>query len=192
MLVQRDKNILRYLEEYHSITIAQCGQIFFNESIHYYDLARKRLKIIEDMGLIKHYTNRVTKEKVYYIEKKLSPHDLYLMNFYASLKFHKIEISEFIKECKFQEGKIRADGFFRFKCGGYERIVIVEVDMTHSTNIKKYEELYDTKEPQTRYGAFPLVVIIGGLGNRTYKTDKFDIEYLDYKLSGFAEKVLVV
>lgn len=192
MLMQRDKNILRYLEDYHAITISQCGQIFFNHSRHHYDLARKRLKKIEDMGLIRYYTNHVTNEKVYYLERKLPPHDIYLMNVYAALRHSRADIIEFVKECRFLEGKVRADAFFRFSYGGYERIMITEVDLTHSTDLSKYEALYEAKELQRKYGTFPLVVIIGDYCNRKHKSENFDIVYLDYKLTGFAEKVLVV
>jgi hypothetical protein len=59
------------------------------------------------------------------------------------------------------------------------------------TKVEKYEEVYASGEIQKKYGAFPLIVIVGDIISE-YKSKNFDVVYLDYKLNNFTEKVLAL
>lgn len=191
MLVQRDKDILRFVEKYGGITIYQCAKMYFKNAKHSYDLARKRLKKIYDMGLLKYYTNKMTDERVYYIDRKLSPHDIYVYNFYAELIYYDAVIHEFIHEPRWMGNKYRSDGFFKFSFNGIMRIACVEVDLTHNTNFDKYIEIYESNEIQEKYGGFPMIVVINDEAIE-YSNDYFDVVALDYKLNKFNEKILAI
>ena len=69
MLMQRDKLILKHIEQYRGITIKQAQYLFFNKS---YENARRRLSDLENkMGLIKSYKSNYSKEKVFILDKKI-------------------------------------------------------------------------------------------------------------------------
>lgn len=192
MLMPRDKNVLKFIEDNGSITIYQTYYMFFNESRYGYDLARKRLKKLREMGFLKCYPNKVTNELVYFSDKKpLNTHDVYIFNFYATLKYYNCDIIQFKKEKQWLDGKIRSDGFFIFKFNNIARAVICEIDLSHNTNPQKYEDLFATGELQKKYNGFPLIAIVGE-SNNTYKSTNFDIIRLNYKLDNFAEKVLAI
>lgn len=191
MLVQRDKNILRFIENHGGITIRQCANIFFNDSKHSYDLARKRLKKMYEMGLVKYITNTVTNERVYCTHTKLSPHSLYLLDVYSIFVANNCKILEFKKERKWLNGKRKSDGFFKIEYNSKKRIYCVEIDINNATHIEKYEEIYESGEIQNEYGGFPMVIIVGKILDEE-KSDNFDVVYLDYKLTGFVEKVLAL
>lgn len=191
MLTQRDKNILRHLEDHEAITIFQCYQLFFRDSRYGFDLARKRLKQLETMKYIRHYTNTATKEYVYYIDHKLSAHDLYIMNFYSTLIYEGAKVLQFKKLEPFMNGLIIADAFIEYIYGNYVDDVIVEVDLTHSPNMQEYERLYQSKELQKECGGeFPLLVVVSDKG-RDYSSNIIKIIQLDSKLTKLKEKVLV-
>ena len=83
MLTNRDREVLRWLEDYKAITVCQATQMFFKGC---YEGCRRRLKELEEYGVLKSYKTRLTDEKVYYIEDKLSDHDSWRYNFLKEIK----------------------------------------------------------------------------------------------------------
>jgi replication initiation and membrane attachment protein DnaB len=191
MLTQRDRQILRFVEDFGGITIWQSARMFFRESKRSYDLSRKRLKILHDMGLLKSITNKLTDEKIYCVDKKISPHTSYLLDVYSTLIYNGAKILSFQKEPKWLDGQFRSDGFFLIEYNGVKRIICVEIDVTSATNIDKYEAIFENNEFQKKYGVFPLIVIIDENPSPTY-SNNFDVVYLNYKLNDFTEKVLAL
>lgn len=192
MVTQRDKRILRFIEDFGGITINQCSKIFFRDTKHPYDLARKRLKKIAEMTDLRYFTNKLTGERVYCHDKRLTPHTVFLYNVYAEFIHHDCKIIEFKKEPQYLDGARRADGFFEIEYNnGRRKIICVEIEVTYSTDFSKYDEIYKGGEFQSKYGedAFPLVVNVGDLES-DYSSENFEIAYLDYNLSNFVEKVL--
>lgn len=190
MLTQRDKNMLRYLEDHGAFTIYQCYQMFFKHSRYGFDLARKRLKKLEELKFIKHYTNTATKEYVYYLDKRLSAHELYVMSVYSTLIYEGAEIIKFQKESRFLNGDIRADALIEYSFNGYIDDIIVEVDLTHSPDISEYERLYDAGELQKQCGGeFPILLIVSDK-DKKYISNKINIVQINTKLDQFKEKVL--
>lgn len=143
------------------------------------------------MDLIKFYTNHISNERMYYMEKKLSPHDILLFDFYANLVYNNCQIVEFVKEPRWLNGKYRSDGFFVFKFNDVLRACFVEVDLSHTTNFPKYQEIFESNELQEKYGGYPMLVVVGDV-EQEYRNDNFDTIYLDFKMNNFAEKVLAV
>lgn len=185
MLTKTDKKILRFIEEYNSITIYQCYRIFFKDMKYGHDYARKRLKILSQMGLLKRGKNQVTNEMVYFDEKMISAHDLFLLDFYSLLVYNGAEIIEFKKEPVFVN--IRPDGFFKYKFNDIVIGVCVEVDFTHATVLTKYELLMQGYF-KANLGGNPYVCVISE-NFKKVKVD-FDVVYLDFKLNSFVSKIL--
>lgn len=193
MLTRRDKDILIYLERYKAVTIMQAYRIFFSGCKFGYDGARKRLKILEDMEALKSYKNKFNGEKAYYIEQKLSAHDLYVLDFYSQLIFNKCKDIEFKKQPRYLKDMIRPDAFFKFEFNNNLYFILLEVDLTHNTNMIKfqtYERLYRSGELQEKcYGTFPLIVV-SGINVVKYESENFDIIYTDFQLSNFRHNIL--
>jgi hypothetical protein len=192
MITQRDKQILKFIELYGGITINQCSKVFFNKTKHSYDLARKRMRKIMDMTDIKYFTNKITGERVYCDNKKLTPHAIYVLDVLATFVQNGATVLEFTKEPSWLDGKYRSDAFFKIEYNGVKRVMFLEVDVMHSTDMTKYEEIYASGYFQNIYnGNFPLVIIVGDV-TTDYNNDNFDSVFIDYNLNGFVEKVLAL
>lgn len=167
-LTKRDKNILKFIEEYKSLTIKQCSQLFFNNCKESYYQARKRLKLLADNHYLKRYRKDMRSETVYYMDKKLSCHDLKVIDVYACLKTIGVDIKTFEREYVINCGgkEYRADGFFEFICcDGYFHLLLVEIDDTHFTSLNKLLDIYNSNYFQDKYknlddNLFPNVIII--------------------------------
>jgi hypothetical protein len=190
MITSRDKKILRFMEEYgRGLTINQAALMYWPKKFGYY-YARIRLhKLWQEMKVIQRYTNHYTGELIYYFDKKPTFHNNVVLNVYANFVGAGYKITEFKKECEWLGGKYRSDAFIKAETEEETRIVIVEVDFNCVTNIKKYEELYETGELQRKYGDFPMILILTDV-ERKYRSDNFEIVVLDIKCSTFS-KVLI-
>lgn len=183
-----------HLEKYHAITIKQAYRMFFNELKSGYDMARKRLKLLEDRGMLQSYLNSETDEKVYYYEHKISAHDLYILDFYSMLMASGCSNIEFIKNPEYLKGLINPDGFFSFEYNENLYFMLLEVDLTHKTRLSKfqlYEKLYKDGELKEQcFGTFPILVVMGFDNCLKYESLNFEIVYSDFSLSNFESKVL--
>jgi replication initiation and membrane attachment protein DnaB len=191
----RDKQILKFLEQNKAITIYQAYRMYFNEAKFGYDRARVRLKQLEDYGLLRSYKNKLTDEKVYYTDDKVSSHDLYVNEFYSLLVFNGCTNIVIKRQPRFLKDLIRPDALFRFEYKNNLYFVLLEVDFTHVTSTSKfqlYERLYKSEELQKIcHGVFPLITVISIDENPIkYESDSLDIVYLNDKLDNFKEKVL--
>jgi hypothetical protein len=190
MLTGRDKKILKFMEEIGvGLTINQAAMMYFPKKFSYY-YARTRLHTLwHDMKVIQRYTNSYTDELIYYFDKKPTFHNNAILNVYANFISSGYTVTEFKRECEWLGGKYRSDAFIKAETEEETRIVIVEVDFNCVTNIKKYEELYETQELQRKYGDFPMILILTD-AERKYKSDLFEVVTLDIRCSNFS-KVLI-
>lgn len=192
MITPRDKLIFKFIEEFGGITINQCANMFFNNSTKPYDVARKRLRKLYDMKCFKYFNNLVTSERVYYFNKKLTPHAVFLLDVYAKFISKGATILEFKKEDRWLDGKVRVDGFITYEYNSLKRIACIEIDVFHETNMDKYDILYQSNEIQNVYnGVFPLIIVVGD-DTREHINENYDSVFLNYRLDDFTEKVLVV
>lgn len=194
ILKQRDKDIMKFIEKYEGITIQQCGKMFFKNSKFPYDSARLRLKKLYNHKYLKRYEFSKNGFLVYCINKsrRLSLHKIYLLNFYAEMINQGCKILSFDTEVEYMNCKIRPDGVVMYEFNNEIFPLIIEIDLTNMTSIKKYEALYKTGELQKTYGndVFPLICIIGYNGDR--KSNSFlNVSYLDFDLNDFNKKVLM-
>lgn len=195
MLMPRDKEILKFMEQHKAITIYQAYRMYFNHAKFGYDRARVRLKQLEDFGLVRSYKNKLTDEKVYYTDDKVSSHDLYVNEFYSLLVYYGCTNIKVLRQPRYLKDLIRPDALFRFEYKGNLYFILLEVDFTHVTSVAKfqlYEKLYKIEELQKMcYGTFPLIVVISIDENPIkYESDSLDIVYLNDKMNNFKEKIL--
>lgn len=196
---KRDNDILKHVEENGGfITIEQCALMFFNEKKFAYDQASRRLKKLHESGYLQLHVGENGKY-IYYKDKKPSQHWIYLMDFYAKLISKGAEIISYKHELKFKSTGKPCDGYFEYITENNAEAIIVEVDFTHNTDIKrKYEKLYHTRELQDKYKNeigdeeyFPIVCIISA-SDKPKEQDKkypFRLVRFNYNLDNFEKKI---
>lgn len=198
ILTSRDKEILKFIECHHSVTIDQTAKIFYKDKKEAYQMARKRLKDLQNNNYIKRYRENQRCECIYYINKKLSPHNLKLMDVYAELVNAGAKIELFKKEFNISTDKnnYRIDALLEFEYDDYFYTFFVEVDYTHFSSIKRFEEIFKTGYMQHRYNKygeniFPHVLIIRPiLPTVQVKSSYFDVTYMNFSLEGFRDNIL--
>jgi DNA-binding Lrp family transcriptional regulator len=191
MLTSRDKKIIKFMEDKElGLTINQAALMFFPKNFAY-DYARQRLRKLWERGVLKRYKSNYSDEYIYFLpEKKPSYHDNAVLNVYSNFVNRSYKITEFKPpEFAWMDGKYKSDAFIKAETEEEIRIIIVEVDLNTTTNIQKYEEWFETKELQRKYGDFPLLLILTDV-DRTYKSDYFEIVSMDIKCTDF-QKVLI-
>lgn len=139
MITKRDKQILRWVEKYKSITIYQCSTIFFNNNKMAYDQARKRLRYLNQEGLLKRFRKDPRSETVYYIDRKLRIHDLKIMDMIAYL--YELNLTNI-----YTQNDIHINENLTYIIDttvdiDYKYPIMVEVDYTHYTNWRKIRQL---------------------------------------------------
>lgn len=197
MLTKTDKNILDFLEKYHSLTLNQISNIFF---VGKYKYASRRMIMLENQEFqqrtkINSAINKNSKERVYYYDYILSEHNTMVFQIYS--KIHELGgyVSKFEWQPQYLNDLIRADAYIEFEYLGNLYLYIVEVDYSHFTPVNKfklYEKLYKDNilQPQC-YGIFPNLMVIRKTNNDIrYNSKYFNIYYLDENLSKFKELVL--
>lgn len=195
ILTQRDKNILRFIEEYKSITINQCSKIFFNNCKQAYYQARKRLRQLYDNKYIKRYRADMKSECIYYLTKKLSIHHLKVLDAYAEFIKIGANIEYFKTEYKVptKSKYYRLDALIEVTYEEYFYPLIIEVDYTHFTSQRKLIDIYNSKHFQDKYkelddNIFPTVLIIRPvISDNSITSDLFNIVYLDFTLDGIEQ-----
>ncbi|NEZ74234.1 hypothetical protein EXM56_02500 [Clostridium botulinum] len=183
-LTNRDKKILKFIEEYKSITINQCSKIFFSKCKQNYYQARKRLKLLSDNKHLKRYRKDMRSETIYYLDKKLSIHDLKVLDIYAELINKGAEIKYFKREYTIptKNKEYRADGLIECTKDGYFYPILIEVDYTHFTSNKKLLDIYNSNYFQDKYehldiDIFPTVLIVRPFISSSNNNLPFNIIY---------------
>lgn len=174
-ITARDRKILEYIRNNKSITINQCAKLFYTKNKEPYDQARKRLRILYNNKYIKRYRKDLQSECIYYMNKKLSLHDLKLYDVYAELVVAGATILEFERKYRvyLTKDKYREiDGLLVFKLDGYIYFWIIEVDLTHFTTDKKIIDIYNSNHFQEKFkkyapNIFPTVIILKEIENTT-------------------------
>lgn len=184
VITKRDKEILIWIEKYGAITINQAKILFFNGV---YDNARRRLRILEEQGILNSYTLKETKEKVYCTDRKLSLHDIYIFNYIAKLKELGCRIKDIELKPRYLKDSLIPDAFVSFSYYEDLYITFLEVDYKHATEILKfkssYERLYREKDKHKEFqGTFPIIVVAGFSKNVRYNSANFNTVWttLDY------------
>lgn len=189
MITEKDIKIIEFINEYGSITIDQAYKLFFSNATYGKDIARKRLKKLNEIGML-HKTvlkQGLTNELIYYKDRPVSTHKLMLLNLFANLKYYGATINEFRLEYKV--GNIRPDAFISFDYKDYTVYAFIEVVLTHQVNYKNYEELKQSGELQSKLGTFPLLVIIANNPVK-YEGKNLKVKYLDYRLKNIVQELL--
>lgn len=191
MLTSRDKEVLTWIEKYKSITVSQCTYLFFNGC---YESCRRRLKQLESFNFLKSNPSVLLKSKIYFQEKLISEHNLFVYEFLKVVKMNGGEIIDFKIQPQYMDRQIKPDAFIIFSYNGNVFFILLEVDLTHYTSnlkMQKYEELYKSGELQKDCcNTFPIVVLARPTQGIRYNSYNFNCVYLDLYYSNINSLLL--
>ena len=177
MITERDKKVLKWIEKYYAISVKQAQAIFYKN----YEVSRRRLQHMEELGILKSYINKYNKEKVYYQQRKRRSHDLFIYDFVKKIYEYNGELKEMKVRDRFLDGQIEADAFIKFQIGKNLCFIILEVDYTHCTDLKKlslYEKLYKRGDLQkVCYNTFPILLVSAPIVTTKYSSYNIDTIY---------------
>lgn len=185
MITKRDKEILKFIEHYKSITPNQCSKLFYSGN-YSYDMARKRLSHLYKEGILKRYRKNMNSECFYYMDKYLSIHDSKAIDVMAEAKHIGGKIISF--ERKYRLLSYELDALLEVEYKGYIFPFIIEVDYTHFTSLKKLDDIYNSGYFQDKYkdlgeNIFPGVVIIKPYSGSCLQSNLYYIYHLDFELN---------
>lgn len=144
MLTERDRQIISFIDSIGYATISNIADMFFSQNKFSYDLARKRLKKIKEFeGYIKSFQNTETNETVYIPynsnKKKVSIHDIMVLNYACKLKLLGCNIDNIELEPKFCD--IIPDALIQFTFNGYRFYQIIEMQIRHNLiDLERYNK----------------------------------------------------
>lgn len=195
MITDRDRELINFIYKYEFATIEHITTMFFSQQKYGYDVCRRRLKKISDNGdYIRSFKNLETNQLIYTsLEskvRKVSKHDILLMDYVCSLINLGCEIELLEKEKEFENIFIDALCVLRFN--GYRYYQIIEVQLRHDyvdldrIKEKEYEILMETNN------VHPKIIIIQDTRKDYEKDNKTDCEVvvLDTKLKDIAKVLL--
>lgn len=191
MLRERDYNILRFIEKYGAISLKNACSIFFdgeykNEDYRY-RVAARRMQTLEKKGILQSYRNSYTDEKIYYTNKKLSPHSVFIQDFWRKLLEMGFEVLEFNTNVSLMKGQLKPDAFVLAEYEGIKVNYFLEVDLNHYTDKSKlvrYEMFYKSDElKKLCEWRKPCLIITRPTHGRDlrYTSKLFDTVYTDLK-----------
>lgn len=199
MITQRDYSVLRHIEMFRAISLKNVAEIYFQKEgykskDYAYKCASRRMKALENMGVVLSYINSYTQEKVYYTEKKASPHDLFIQDFWRKLLELDFNVLEFSTTVSLMKGQLKPDAFIEAEIEGVKVNYFLEIDLNHYTNkekIVRYEMFYKSDELKKLCEHRKPCLIIARPTHRDirYTSNIFDIVYTDLKFTNL-EKFL--
>lgn len=159
MIMARDMEIVRYLEQYDFATLSHIQKIFFPHQQYSYNIARKRLLQIQNNNYIKVERDIATNKNIYiYKKEKMKPpstHRLLILDVLAELKYMGVDIEHFEVEKHWIDEKnkgVYSDAFAIFTMEGRRYHYFIEVQLSNSGhNLEKYDKLHDTGIVQKFY-----------------------------------------
>ena len=141
-----DKQILKFIEDFKSITVKQAEIMFYHNNNN----ARRRLKELEEQGVLKSYKYNKTALAYTFKEfKEISEHDTIRNDFVSQLVSQGSTINNF-KICpRPLNGMIIPDLYIEYTYQNSTYKSYVEVDLTHFTGDSKitlYNKLYQQED----------------------------------------------
>ena len=171
-----DNKILKFIEVYECITIKQCTNIAYKNKSE----SQRRLKQLEDLKILKAFINARTKEKVYYIEKEISPHNVLRADFISKIMQEGAEIIEY-KKPRLLKDMIRPDAAIKIKYNDYIYNILLEVDYFHKSSIEKIK-LYEKYQDETKENF--ILIIMNEKAIQAPIRSKIKVKMLNFNLSG--------
>lgn len=183
----KDRSLVRFVEEFDSVTIDMARRLIWNEQKSGYKIAQTRLGKLVDGKYLK-VSRTETNENIYYINKKLSYHDLLINRVRIELINAGVKLIQFERKKWWLNNKFHSDIFIQCDYGDNYYFFFWEICWTHKDiNMVGYEELCESEEGLKIIdykGMIPTLVVMDD-SSHDYKTlnPRLKIVKIDYQLS---------
>lgn len=192
VITKSTRDVLNFINDYGFITADICADIVYKNKSQAYNQASRKLKSMWDNKLIKRYRAYDSKKYIYVksLEKKVSLHDQIIMKFYSKVYSLVDSIDYFKKEERWLNGVYRTDAHIIYTKDNRIRCYLVEVDVTHSTSQRKYDDIFQSNCVQKWYKdkyeteVFPRLLIISINGATKIKSSQYKVYSTNYDLLG--------
>lgn len=183
MILERDEIMLEWLSQFKMATPMQINQLFYNNT----DTCYRRLRKLNNDGVIKRFNNPIDKGLIYCIQTNRSikqiQHCITRNEFYIKLLSTCEVIDCIIGRCY---DKVIPDGVFVCKKDGKTVRFLLEVEThrnAHAINIDKYNNFF-LQDYANHFKTKPIVIYVT---NKKMPTKcSFDYVLLDTNLNNFA------
>lgn len=198
MITDRDRKIIRHIEQYKHATLEQIEKIFLRQQKNSYNIARRRMAEIRKAGYVKVDRDTETNRLVFMWNdgktKMPGTHRLILLDVLANLHYHGFNVQQFEIEKSWMDGEIRSDGFTVFTLEDLKTRYqyFIEVHLSHNPyNLEKYDRLLETTEVQDYLGrnVNPRVLLISDR-KPDIKLKRTSVVSLNTRLDAFASVIL--
>lgn len=154
MITNRDKEVINFIDSFKVATTQTIADLFYPNV----KIAQRRLRILTDHKQLKRDREHFTSQYYYYIAKpKQIRHCLLLTQFYSKAS-KLMSIEYFDNEFSYFE-EIRPDGFMAGVYKEKNEIYFVEVEISNTPDVEKYEKLYLSGRWNI-FPKFPTVIFI--------------------------------
>lgn len=200
-LTDEDRLILLFVEEFGSITINQCKNIFYNTQVKGYEMARKHLSKLVGYGKLRSYRDINCNRNVYYDTKKPSYHGILALDYYSNLIKNGAHIHYFKQEQPWMDKKYYSDAYCVYSIGNKVIFDIVEVVKTKKIEVDKYINIYNSHEAHNlsqeiyiklggqKWDLFPHLIVIDDVKhietlfiNKDIKVIQLDFNFTNFSL----------
>jgi len=200
-LTNQDQKILQFVEEFGSITINQCSNMFFNTQTQGYEMSRRHLKKLSNYKKIEITRDAYCNRNVYHMGKIPSYHTILILDYYTELIKNGAHIVYFKREQSWLNKSYFSDGYCCYKIGEKVIFDIIEVIRTKNIETDKYIDIYKSGEAHelcddiyrklggAKRELFPHLIIIDDVRHKKdlYVNDDIKVIQLDFKLSDFSK-----
>lgn len=155
-LTERDNEIINFLSSVKVAYTSTINILFFNSL----RACQNRLKKLVDNKYIKCFRPDIFSQNIYYVGARCNnwKHKIIFSNLLRKLKEMNIEVIKYVTPMKISN--VIADGFIAIKNDGGNKIYLVEVEITKYFNVKKYENLYYSREYKVKFPVMPSILVI--------------------------------
>ena len=156
IITDRDRKVIEFIEKFNCVSTNTIYELFY-PSLR---VTQNRLKLMTDNKIIKRDRSHFTSQYYYYTDAKPKQvyHQILLAELYKELN-KIVTIEAFIKEYCIED--IRADALVVYSRNNKNYIAFVEVELSNTPDIQKYERLYKSGRYKSYFnGVFPLIYYV--------------------------------
>lgn len=193
MITDKDRVVLRHIDEWGYITLKQISQIAYNGLSYGYDYARRRMNKLKEQGMIKCHRSTLLNCNIYYFDdskKNPSFHRNLSMDYYCKLISLGANIEYFKREEIWADGtKYRciSDAVCVFTLGDTKLFNLVEINVSHNKlRLNRFESIIPFFKDKFGYNVAPNIILIDDTIHKGYDT-KLNVIRVNYSLDNISE-----
>lgn len=193
MITERDRIILKHINEFGYITLKQVEDIAYNTISYGYDYARRRMNKLKEQNNLKSCRSKILNSNIYYFdESKKNPslHKNLMMEYYCKLIRSNANIEYFQKERVWADGTDKrciSDVVCIYTLGNTRFHNLVEVNISNNKlNLKRFEYIIDEFRTTFNTNCIPTLVLIDDTEHSKYDTN-LNVVRINYNMSNIAE-----